>query len=227
MTVTALGVEKRRGGLTVAIDYLHLGAGSRTALVGPSGCGKSTALDLLAATLRPDGVQSLTVADADLAGYWRAGDIGALTAWRARRVGYVLQTGGLLGSLSVAENIRLSRRLLGLPGWGPAAAIAERLGLARLLDRRPAQISIGERQRVAVARALAHDPVLVLADEPTAALDPARAEEVMAMLSELALERGTTLLVVTHDAELAVRAGLAIVACQVAPGRTGIAGEIA
>lgn len=227
MSIAAAGVEKRRGGLTVAIDYLRLGTGSRTALVGPSGCGKSTALDLLAATLRPDRAEALEVAGTDLAAHWLAGEIGALTAWRARRIGYVLQTGGLLASLSVAENIRLSRRLLGLPGWGPAAAIADRLGLKRLLHRRPAQISIGERQRVAVARALAHDPAIVLADEPTAALDPTLAGEVMTMLSDLALEQGTTLLVVTHDAALAVRAGLTLVACDAAAGRTGISGEVA
>jgi len=227
VTVAAAAVEKVRGGLTVAIDHLRLGAGSRTALVGPSGCGKSTALDLLAATLRPDRVEELTVADGDLAALWRAGASGALTAWRARRIGYVLQTGGLLGSLSVAENIRLSRRLLGLPGWGSATAVVERLGLSRLLQRRPAQLSIGERQRVAVARALAHDPAVVLADEPTAALDPALAEEVMTLLSELALEQGTTLLVVTHDAELAAGAGITIVRCEVRPGRTSIVAEVA
>ena len=227
MTITAVGVEKQRGGLTTAIDFLALGAGSRTALVGPSGCGKSTALDLLAATLRPDRAERLDVAGGDLAARWRAGDIAALTAWRARRIGYVLQTGGLLASLSVAENIRLSRRLLGLPGWGRAAEVVERLGLKRLLRRRPAQISIGERQRVAVARALAHDPAVILADEPTAALDPALADQVMTLLSELALTQGTTLLVVTHDAGLAERAGLTVVACDPTPGRTAIAGEVA
>lgn len=227
MTVAAAAVEKVRGGLTVAIDYLRLGAGSRAALVGPSGCGKSTALDLLAATLRPDSVEELAVADTDLAALWRSDDIAALTAWRARRIGYVLQTGGLLASLSVAENIRLSRRLLGLAGWGPAAAIVERLGLSPLLHRRPAQLSIGERQRVAVARALAHDPAVVLADEPTAALDPALAGEVMTLLSELALEQGTTLLIVTHDAGLAERAGIAIVRCEVSAGRTSIVAEVA
>lgn len=227
MSIAAAGVEKRRGRLTVAIDYLDLGAGSRTALIGPSGCGKSTALDLLAATLRPDRAEALNVAGTDLAAHWQADEIGALTAWRAQRVGYVLQTGGLLPSLSVAENIRLSRRLLGLSGWGTAAGVVERLGLGGLLQRRPGQISIGERQRVAVARALAHDPAVVLADEPTAALDPALADEVMTLLSELALEQGTTLLVVTHDAELAVRAGLTLVACDAAAGRTSIAGEVA
>lgn len=222
MTIDAAGVEKRRGGLTVTIDRLLLGPGERAALIGPSGCGKSTSLDLLAAILRPDRADRLVVAGADLVELWAAGP-GRLTAWRGRHVGYVLQTGGLLPFLSVAENIRLGRRLLGLGGWGPARDIAAVLGLEPLLDRRPAQLSVGERQRVAVARALAHEPRLVLADEPTAALDPARAAETMALLNGLAARQDTTLLVVTHDAELAEASGLRLIRAATGNGVTRIA----
>lgn len=222
MTIDAAGVEKRRGGLIVTIDRLVLGAGARAALIGPSGCGKSTSLDLLAAILRPDRADRLVVAGADLVRLRAAGP-GGLTAWRGRHVGYVLQTGGLLPFLSVAENIRLGRRLLGLAGWGPARDIAAVLGLEPLLDRRPAQLSVGERQRVAVARALAHEPRLVLADEPTAALDPARAAETMALLNGLAARQDTTLLVVTHDAELAAASGLRLIRAETGNGVTRIA----
>ncbi|MGQ3030278.1 MAG: ATP-binding cassette domain-containing protein, partial [Ferrovibrionaceae bacterium] len=128
MTIDAVGVEKRRGGLIVTIERLLLGAGERAALIGPSGCGKSTSLDLLAAILRPDRADRLMVGGADLVALWAAG-AGGVTAWRGRQVGYVLQTGGLLPFLSVAENIRLGRRLLGLAGWGPARDIAAVLGL--------------------------------------------------------------------------------------------------
>ncbi len=222
MTIDAAGVEKRRGGLIVTIERLLLGAGERAALIGPSGCGKSTTLDLLAAILRPDRADRLMVAGADLVALWAAG-AGGMTAWRGRQVGYVLQTGGLLPFLSVAENIRLGRRLLGLAGWGPARDIAAVLGLEPLLDRHPAQLSVGERQRVAVARALAHEPRLVLADEPTAALDPARAAETMALLNGLAARQDTTLLVVTHDAELAEASGLRLIRAETGDGITRIA----
>ncbi len=221
MTIDAAGVEKRRGGLTIAIERLVLAAGDRAALIGPSGCGKSTALDLLAGILRPDRAARLIVAGADLTQLWAAGP-GGLIAWRGRHVGYVLQTGGLVPFLSVAENIRLGRRLLGLDGWGPARDIAEVLGIGHLFDRRPGQISIGERQRVAVARALAHEPRLVLADEPTAALDPARAAETMALLNGLAARQGTTLLVVTHDADLAEASGLQLIRAEATDGITRI-----
>ncbi|MGQ3075776.1 MAG: ABC transporter ATP-binding protein [Ferrovibrionaceae bacterium] len=222
MTIDAVGVEKRRGGLIVTIERLLLGAGERAALIGPSGCGKSTSLDLLAAILRPDRADRLMVGGADLVALWAAG-AGGVTAWRGRQVGYVLQTGGLLPFLSVAENIRLGRRLLGLAGWGPARDIAAVLGLEPLLDRHPAQLSVGERQRVAVARALAHEPRLVLADEPTAALDPARAAETMALLNGLAARQDTTLLVVTHDAELAEASGLRLIRAETGDGITRIA----
>ncbi|MFD2265038.1 ABC transporter ATP-binding protein [Lacibacterium aquatile] len=218
MIVDAVGVEKVRGGLTVALEGLALAEGSLTALVGPSGCGKSTALDLIAGTLRPEKVKLLRVAGADLPML----SSGEMTSWRARSIGYVLQTGGLVPFLSVAENIRLSRRLLDLAGAGAMADIAGRLGISHLLDRKPAALSIGERQRVAIARALMHEPALVLADEPTAALDPARAAEVMALLVDLTRQRGSSLLIVTHDADLAREAGLTIVACRTEPGRTVI-----
>lgn len=227
MIIQATGVEKTRGGLTVALDRLSLPTGTLAALVGPSGCGKSTALDLIAATLRPDRIERLAVAGQDLGALWQQDDVSALTAWRAKSIGYVLQTGGLLPALTVRENIRLSRRLLGMSGPGPEARIADRLGIAPLLDRYPASLSIGERQRAAIARALVHEPALVLADEPTAALDPARGGEVMGLLVELTRERGASLLIVTHDAALAERTGLSLIACQTQPGRTSIAAEMA
>lgn len=214
--IRATGVEKRRGELSVVLDRFQLAAGSASALVGPSGCGKSTALDLLAGTLRPDRGDDLVVGGQSLL---RAGD---LTAWRARTIGYVLQTGGLIPSLSVAQNILLPRRLLRKPGWGQADGLASRLGLGGLLARMPAQISIGERQRVAIARALAHDPAVVLADEPTAALDPERAADVMQLLADLARERGVTLLIVTHDAALAAQSGLTVIPCVSGGGQTRI-----
>ena len=222
----------RRGSdYQIVLPRLILGRGEVAAITGASGCGKSTLLEMIGLILRPDGLGQFRLGDADgldVAALLRDDRQAQLADIRAQRLGFVLQSGGLLPFLSVRQNIELPRRMLGLPGKSELVDEAiSRLCLQPLLGKLPAQLSIGERQRVAVARALAHDPAVVLADEPTAALDPALAEEVMTLLSELALEQGTTLLVVTHDAELAAGAGITIVRCEVRPGRTSIVAEVA
>ena len=127
-----------------------------------------------------------------------------LSLWR-RHVGYVLQTGGLLPFVSVRENILTARRLLGTAEGEGFAALPEKLALAlgirHLLHKLPAQLSVGERQRVAIARALASNPPLVLADEPTAALDPANAAGVLSLFSRMVDELGSTLILVSHAPE--------------------------
>jgi putative ABC transport system ATP-binding protein len=217
----AAGVEHRwHAGLTVAIERLLLQPGEVVAVVGPSGCGKSTCLELLAFLLRPGRADRLTFAGADVAGLWRDGRTGELLRLRARAIGYVLQTGGLLPYLSARENAMLGRRLLGLAGPGDLDDLMAALGIADLGQRRPGQLSIGERQRVAVARALAHEPRLLLADEPTAALDPDQADRTMALLVDLARRKGCATVIVSHDRELVARAGCRVVACRVEGGRT-------
>lgn len=183
--------------------------GEVLALVGDSGCGKSTLLDILALVMEPTEVASFSRHDAatgavtDLAALWRAGAESRLAALRRDHLGYVLQTGGLLSFLSVEQNIRLPSQVKGVQSSaGELAALADRLGLVGCLSRRPDSLSIGQRQRVAILRALLHGPDLVLADEPTAALDKARALAVMADLRSLARERQCAVVVVTHDMEL-------------------------
>lgn len=227
------GVERRwgSGGLLVVVEHLRLVAGEAVALVGPSGCGKSTCLDLLAFTLRPDRARHFAVTGHDgqvhdVAAHWAEGRSSALLRLRAREIGYVLQTGALLPYLSGFENAMLSRRLLGLGGAGDLPGLFAALEIAGIVQRRPAQLSVGERQRVAVARALAHGPRLLLADEPTAALDPYQAEKTFALLVTLARDRGCAVLIATHDPELARAAGCRIVSCAVEPGRTGIADSV-
>ena len=227
------GVERRWSGdgLLVAIEHLRLMPGEAVAIVGPSGCGKSTCLDLLALTLRPDRAQrfAMTGRDGqihDVAAHWAAGRSNALLGLRAHEIGYVLQTGALLPYLSGFENAMLSRRLLGLDGAGDLPGLFASLQIASVVHRRPAQLSVGERQRVAIARALAHQPRLLLADEPTAALDPYQAEKTFALIVELAREQGCAVLIATHDPELARAAGCRIVPCAVEPGRTAIADSV-
>ena len=203
------------GAFTLDIPGLSLFPGEAVAVVGPSGAGKSTLLDLLALALPPRTARAFTIASAarehtDVAALWQARDDDALTNLRAARIGYVLQQGGLLPFLSVAANIALPQRILGKPDPHLALALAERLGIAALLRRTPASLSVGQRQRVAIARALAHAPALVLADEPTASLHPAMADDVMKLLVEQARFQRVTLLLATHDPDRAARHGFEI-----------------
>ncbi|NIE75288.1 ATP-binding cassette domain-containing protein [Pantoea sp. Ap-967] len=218
------GVRKTRGQgaqrYSLHIDSLQLAAGERVALVGPSGCGKSTLLDLLALVLAPDSAErfELQVAGAreDIAGLWRQRQIDRLAALRSRHLGYVLQAGGLLGFLDVRRNISLPRQLLGLADDGSIERLAGALDVQDQLAKKPAALSLGQRQRVSCARALAHAPGLLLADEPTAALDPLNAGRVMQLLLGEAAARRVTCVIATHDEALARDAGLRVLrmACQ-------------
>ncbi|BCG24827.1 ABC transporter ATP-binding protein [Pseudomonas tohonis] len=198
---------------SLEIPRLDLRAGQRLALVGPSGSGKSTVLDLLALILSPDagGVMECELDGRvrDVAALWKQGRNDELAALRGRGIGYVLQTGGLLGYLDVAGNIGLSRALLGMPDDDTVRHLASHLEIADQLGKRPSALSVGQRQRVGIARALAHRPRLLLADEPTASLDPINAERVMQLLVEQARLHDLCLVVATHDQALAARAGLA------------------
>ncbi|MEX5586913.1 ABC transporter ATP-binding protein [Pseudomonas urmiensis] len=211
-------VRKTRGEgsqrYSLEIERLCLTAGERVALVGPSGCGKSTLLDLLALVLEPDAAQAFSLSldrrEEDIAALWRSRRLDRLAALRSRHLGYVLQAGGLLGFLDVRGNIRLPRQLLGLDEDGSVERLAQALDVHDQLEKRPGALSLGQRQRVSCARALAHQPVLLLADEPTAALDPLNAERVMGLLLHQAEARRVTCVIATHDEQLARDAGLRV-----------------
>ncbi|MBC3411221.1 MULTISPECIES: ATP-binding cassette domain-containing protein [Pseudomonas] len=218
--ISLSGVHKTRGQgaqrYSLRIGQLQLQPGARVALVGPSGCGKSTLLDLLALVLAPDGAEGFALGGEDIAALWRRRALDRLAALRSRHLGYVLQAGGLLGFLDVRGNIRLPRQLLGLADDGSVERLAEALDVLDQLAKKPAALSLGQRQRVSCARALAHAPALLLADEPTAALDPVNAERVMQLLLREAEQRQVTCVVATHDETLARNAGLKVlrIACR-------------
>ena len=191
-------------GFELTVPELVVAGGEKVALVGYSGCGKSTLLDLLAMILQPDSAAEFTFGSGekgplDVSAAWRDKNIDGLARARMRSIGYVLQTGGLLPFLRIHDNIALSRRGLGLPENGAVQSVAEKLGIQRHLKKYPGQLSVGERQRAAIARAMAHEPAVVIADEPTASLDPINAEEIMALFTGLAEEKGVTLIVATHE----------------------------
>ncbi|WP_448654257.1 ABC transporter ATP-binding protein [Pseudomonas fluorescens] len=202
------GVGSQR--YSLVIPALALRAGEQLAIVGPSGCGKSTLLDVLALVLAPDQVGQFEFDQVDVGGLWRADQQSTLAALRSKHLGYVLQTGGLLGFLDVRSNIALSRQLLGLKDDGSVARLAEQLEISDQLAKKPAALSVGQRQRVSCARALAHAPQLVLADEPTASLDPLNAERVMQALLAQAREHRAACVIATHDEPLARASGLQV-----------------
>ena len=193
-------------GFELTVPKLTVHRGEKVALVGFSGCGKSTLLDFLAMVLRPDSVGKFTFFTAqedrlNVAEAWRQKNKDALARARMRFIGYVLQTGGLLPFLSVYDNIGLSLNGLGQPAEEAVKKLAARLGIERHLQKFPRQLSVGERQRVAIARALVHEPSVVIADEPTASLDPINAEEIMGIFTQIAGEKGVTFVVATHEWE--------------------------
>jgi putative ABC transport system ATP-binding protein len=191
-------------GFELSVPELIIRQGEQVALVGFSGCGKSTLLDLLAMILRPDSAAEFAFFTAkderlDVADTWKRKNLDGLAQARLRHIGYVLQTGGLLPFLSVYDNIALSRYGLGLAEHDAVRSVAQKLGIDRHLEKFPAQLSVGERQRVSIARAMAHEPSVVIADEPTASLDPINAEEIMGLFTRLTEEKGVTLVVATHE----------------------------
>jgi putative ABC transport system ATP-binding protein len=187
----------------IDIESLSLAEGEQVALVGSSGSGKTTLLHLIAGILTPDHGRILY----DFAGDGSC-DLARLPeamrdVFRGRNIGYIFQTHHLLGGFTALENVLLGMSFTGRKHdvqW--ATHLLTEVGLAHRLDYRPAKLSLGQQQRVAVARALANRPKLVLADEPTGALDSANAQQVLELIRKLCSEVAATLLLVSHDLQI-------------------------
>lgn len=205
--LTADAVTKRYAGedrdAVHAVSFVAA-PGEFVALMGPSGCGKSTLLHLCGAMDRPDtgrivvdGIDLRTLPDDDL------------TRVRRERIGFVFQFFNVLPTLTLVENIALPLVLAGTrPGIATVKAreVGDRVGLTTRLDAYPAQVSGGELQRAAIARAVIHAPALLIADEPTGNLDSANGERVVCLLQELNASLGVTILLATHAADVAAAA---------------------
>ncbi|MEU9719593.1 ABC transporter ATP-binding protein [Streptomyces sp. NPDC047976] len=209
------GVHKEYGD-TKALDGLSLEVrkGEAVAVMGPSGCGKSTLLNLVAGLDRPTAGR-VEVHGQDLGSLSETG----LALFRRRSVGMIFQFFNLIDDLPALDNVALAAQLTGAPARQArrrALELLDELGIADRRNHYPATLSGGERQRVAVARALMNRPALLLADEPTGALDSRAGEQVMDLLIDLN-QIGQTLLIVTHDPRLADRCAGRLV--EVADGR--------
>jgi ABC-type lipoprotein export system ATPase subunit len=184
------------GGRAMVVDVpvFDVKAGEQVALEGESGTGKTTLLNMIAGVLKPDS-GSIRLGGTDIAAMGE----GARDAFRARHVGYVFQTFNLLQGFSALENVALGMMFGKGADYGFAKTLLERVGLKDYLRHKPRQLSVGQQQRVAVARALANRPGLVLADEPTGNLDHARAAQALSLIREMCRENDATLLLVSHD----------------------------
>jgi putative ABC transport system ATP-binding protein len=196
---------RHRGQDVTALDDVSvtIGKGDFVSVVGPSGCGKSTLLLMLGGMLSPTSGQVLLAGESiyDFTADERAG-------LRTRNVGFVFQTFNLIGYLSALENVQIPLYLAGVEETDHeerAASLLQRVGLGDRLHHKPCELSVGQQQRVALARMLANDPAVILADEPTGNLDPDTSAQVISYFEQFNQE-GKTVVMVTHDPRAAARA---------------------
>jgi putative ABC transport system ATP-binding protein len=184
---------------------LHIQSGEMVAIMGPSGSGKSTLMHILGLLHSPDAnggpPAELSINGSDVTGLSDR----RRTRMRAETMGFVFQSYNLVPTLSAVENVALAGEYAGVPRRTATASAMEALGLVGLAERadhRPMELSGGEQQRVAIARSLVNEPMLLLADEPTGNLDTATSHDVLNLLQRFNRERGQTLVLVTHDQEV-------------------------
>ena len=182
------------------IPEFHVGAGEQVVLMGRSGCGKTTLLHVIAGIARPDS-GTVRIDNIDITRLSEAGR----DRFRADKLGYVFQTFNLLPGFSALENVLLGMAFGGKPDAGRARNLLERVGLKHRMTHRPPMLSVGEQQRVAVARALANRPKLLLADEPTANVDSGHQKQIVDLIRDTCREENVALLLVTHTPEVSAQ----------------------
>lgn len=201
--ITKIYKKRRQEVVAFRVDQLDISAGEYVAVVGPSGSGKTTLLSLLGGMLSPDAGQLLFEGQSlyDLS-------LKDRTRLRREQIGFVFQTFNLVPYLTARENVQVPLYLNGIKPTEQrtrAISLLEQVGLGDRLDHKPCELSTGQQQRVALARTLANNPRLILADEPTGNLDPESREVVLSMFDAFVRD-GRTIVMVTHDHSAAVRA---------------------
>lgn len=183
----------------LGIEHYELAQGEHAALVGSSGGGKTTLLNVISGILAPDSGK-VVIDKRDIAGLHEV----VRDRFRAAKIGFVFQTFNLLPAFTALENVLLGMSFSGRGiDMDFAVSLLERVGLGKRLDHLPQRMSVGEQQRVSVARSLANKPVLLLADEPTANVDPANQDLILNLIKDTCTENKVTLLMVTHAMEVA------------------------
>ncbi len=183
------------------LDF-HVRRGEFVVIMGPSGCGKTTLLNILGLMLTPTRAQTLRIAGHDAPALDEAGR----TRLRRAALGFVFQRFNLLRTLNVRRNVALPLQLRGVAADGQVTEMLARVGLTGVEHKKPGQLSVGQQQRVALARAVIGRPALLLADEPTGNLDSANAAGVLELLTEFHRRDGQTIVMITHNEQLAVQA---------------------
>jgi putative ABC transport system ATP-binding protein len=203
MTVVLDNVRKSyptpEGGTSdvIRIKRLDIPKSTQWVITGRSGCGKTTFLNLVAGIVTPD-EGTITIDGTDVAKLGEA----ARDRFRAAHIGFVFQTFNLLPAFTALENVLLGMLFAGRVDRDRAESLLDRVGLADRMHYRPTQLSVGQQQRVSIARALANAPWLILADEPTGNLDPATGATIIDLLKQVCGEGGETLLIVTHQPQV-------------------------
>jgi len=181
---------------------LKVRRGEFLAVMGPSGCGKSTLLHVLGLMAGSDaGIVLIDGEDVSALDEARRAEI------RRKRIGFLFQRFNLLQTLSGYDNIVLSLRIRGLDGRARIGPLLAAMGVAEAAGKKPAELSVGQQQRLAMARAIAHEPDLILADEPTGSLDSDNAAALLGLLAEANSRKGRTIVMITHSPEVAAAAG--------------------
>ncbi len=208
----ASGLHKSFGRGRARVHVLHgldlrVRRGEFLAVMGPSGCGKSTLLHVLGLMTPPDAdSDGRPMGEIALDGQPVADSAATRTALRRRKIGFVFQRFNLLSVLSGWDNVAISLRVRGLRADGRAEKLFEAMGVSHVARRKPGEMSIGEQQRLAVVRALAHQPAILLADEPTGNLDSDNADRLLTLFRKAGGEEHQTIVMITHSAEAASRA---------------------
>lgn len=202
------------GGISIEITKACIRLGDKILISGPSGCGKSTMLGMLSLALKPDRGKIFLCHQIDILEKWKKNKRDDLAVLRASLFGFIPQTAGLIPFLNIQENILMPQRLVGKKNQDWFFYLVNRLEINQILSHKPHQVSVGQRQRVAVARALINHPLIVLADEPTASVHPSLADGILELLLETIEETGAALIMTSHDTKRTLQYGLTEVPCE-------------